>query len=249
MLKVDTYPDYPPEEGCYIRGNDRSPVAVLIILKWDQDKVPPEIEALVRAGAESGAALSGTLQTENIGLEKVICNIVSNPNIRYLVMGGPESPGHLIGDVIRALFENGVDEKQRILGTESPHPFLYNITHEMTERFRAQLTLVDLQFQQDPDLVRKAVWSCYQEKPVEFMGYQLYDKGAYPEAPLSGKITWKILQPYWEPEDEKQREAKRKAQDLMERIKQRNAERARESAKRSGAERGGERNRTDSPGV
>ena len=63
MLKVDTHPDYPPEEGCYIRGNDRSPVAVLIILKWDQDKVPPEIEKLVRVGAESGAALSGTDRT------------------------------------------------------------------------------------------------------------------------------------------------------------------------------------------
>jgi len=229
MFKAETHPDYPPEEGCYIRGNDRSPVAVLIILKWDQDKMPPEIERLVRAGAESGAALSGTLQTENIGLEKVICNVVSNPNIRYLVMGGPESPGHLIGDVIRALFENGVDDKQRITGTESPHPFLFNISREMIERFRDQLTLVDLQFQQDPDLVRKAVWSCYQEEPVEFMGQQLYDPGAYPEAPLNGTITWKILQPYWEPEDEKQAEAKRKALDLMERIKQRNAERQKES--------------------
>jgi len=240
MFKADTHPNYPPEEGCYIRGNDRSPVAVLIILKWDQDKVPPEIERLVRAGAESGAALSGTLQTENIGLEKVICNVVSNPNIRYLVMGGPESPGHLIGDVIRALFENGVDDKQRIIGTESPHPFLFNISREMIERFRAQLTLVDLQFQGEPDLVRNAVWSCYQEEPVEFMGYQLYDTGAYPEPPISGTITWNILQPYWEPEDEQQREAKHKAQELMERIKQRNLERTREDRGESSINRGEE---------
>jgi len=232
MLKVDTHPDYPPEEGCYIRGNDRSPVAVLIILRWEQDKVPPEIERLVRVGAESGAALSGTLQTENIGLEKVICNVVSNPNIRYLVMGGPESEGHLTGEAIKALFDNGVDEKQRIIGTESPHPFLYNISREMIERFREQLTLVDLQFQGDPELVRKAVWSCYQEEPVEFMGYSLYDTGAYPEPPLSGKITWKILQPYWEPEDEGQREAKRRAQDLMEKIKQRNVDRKRADGSR-----------------
>ena len=229
MNKVEPHEDYPPEEGCYIRGNDRSPVAVLIILKWDQDKVPPEIESLVRAGAESGAALSGTLQTENIGLEKVICNVVSNTNIRYLVMGGPESPGHLIGDVIRALFDNGVDDKQRIIGTDSPHPFLFNISREMIERFRSQITLVDLQFQGDPNLVRKAVWSCYQEEPVEFLGYRLYDVGAYSEPPMSGTIMWKILQPYWEPEDEAQREAKQKALDLMEWIKQKNLERATEA--------------------
>jgi hypothetical protein len=128
-----------------------------------------------------------------------------------------------------ALFEKGVDEKQRIIGTESPHPFHFNISREMIERFRRQLTLVDLQFQQDPDLVRKAVWSCYQEEPVEFMGYELYDVGACPEPSMSGTITWKILQPYWEPEDEKQAEAKQKAQALMERIRQRNVERVRES--------------------
>ena len=74
--------NYPPEEGCFLRGNDNSPVAVVVILKWHREKTPPEIESLVRAGIESSAALSGTLQTENIGLEKVICNIIANPNIR-----------------------------------------------------------------------------------------------------------------------------------------------------------------------
>ena len=221
MLKVDPHPDYPPEEGCYIRGNDRSPVAVCIILKWDQDKVPPEIEALVRAGAESGAALSGTLQTENIGLEKVICNIVSNPNIRYLVLGGPESEGHLTGEAIKALFENGVDDKKRIIGTESPHPFLFNISNEMIERFLEQLTLVDLQFQGDPNLVRNAVWACYQEEPVEFMGQELHDVGALDKPPLSGKITWRVTQPWSEPLDEKEREAKKKAEELMDKIRDR----------------------------
>lgn len=81
----------------------------------------------MRAGAESGAALSGTLQTENIGLEKMICNVVANPNIRYLILGGPESEGHLTGDAVKALIANGVDEKKRIIGTESPHPFLFSI--------------------------------------------------------------------------------------------------------------------------
>jgi tetrahydromethanopterin S-methyltransferase subunit A len=57
--------------------------------------IPPEIEILVRTGIESGAALSGTIQTENIGFEKVVCNIVANPNIRYMIVGGPESEGHL----------------------------------------------------------------------------------------------------------------------------------------------------------
>jgi 3-hydroxyisobutyrate dehydrogenase len=61
MLKVTRHPDYPPEEGRYVRGNDASPVAVAIILNHDADKIPPEIEILVRAGIESGAALSASV--------------------------------------------------------------------------------------------------------------------------------------------------------------------------------------------
>lgn len=136
MLKVKPHQDYPPEEGRYIRGNDASPVAVAIILNCEADKIPLELTKLVRVGAESGAALSGTVQTENIGFEKIVCNIVANPNIRYLILGGPESEGHLTGEALKALMQNGIDNKKRIIGTNSPHPFLYNIPVEFVERFR-----------------------------------------------------------------------------------------------------------------
>ena len=219
MLKVDTHPDYPPEEGRYIRGNDASPVAVAIILCSDADKIPSEIENLVRAGIESGAALSGTVQTENIGFEKIICNIVANPNIRYLILGGPESEGHLTGEALKALLHNGVDEKARIRGTASPHPFLYNLPIEFIDRFRKQLSLIDLQFEGDPDVIRKAVWACYQEKPVQFREYLLYDPGALPELPLSGKITMRVTQPWIVPPDDKEQEAVKKAKELMAMLK------------------------------
>jgi tetrahydromethanopterin S-methyltransferase subunit A len=224
MLKVKPHPDYPPEEGRYLRGNDFSPVAVAIILNCDADKIPPELEKLVRAGIESGAALAGTVQTENIGFEKIVCNIVANPNIRYLVLGGPESEGHLTGEAMKALIRNGVDEKKRIIATSAPHPFLFNLPMEMIDRFRKQLSLIDLQFEAAPDVIRKAVWSCYQEQPVEFRGYSLYDPGAYPEPPLSGRITWRVTNPWVGPLDEKEVEAQQKARELMERLKAREAQ-------------------------
>jgi tetrahydromethanopterin S-methyltransferase subunit A len=224
MLKVKPHPDYPPEEGRYLRGNDFSPVAVAIILNCDADKIPPEIEKLVRAGIESGAALAGTVQTENIGFEKIVCNIVANPNMRYLILGGPESEGHLTGEAMKALIQNGVDEKKRIIATSAPHPFLFNLPMEMIDRFRKQLSLIDLQFEADPDVIRKAVWSCYQEQPVEFRGYSLYDPGAYPEPPLSGRITWRVTNPWVGPLDEKEVEAQQKARELMERLKAREAQ-------------------------
>ena len=225
MRKVEPDSSYPPEEGRYLRGNDFSPVAVAIILNTEADKIPRVIEQLVRVGLESGAALSGTVQTPNIGLEKMICNITANPNIRYLIVGGPESEGHLTGEALKALHANGVDEKKRIIGTAAPYPVLYNISVEMIERFRRQVTLIDLQFEGDPEVIRQAVCACFQEQPVEFRGMSLYDPGAFDEPPLSGTITWRVTKPWCEPEDDEQRQALMKAQALMAQLKERAAHR------------------------
>jgi tetrahydromethanopterin S-methyltransferase subunit A len=219
MLKVKPHPEYPPEEGRYLRGNDFSPIAVVIILNTDADKIPPEIERLVRVGVEAGAAISGTVQTANIGIEKIICNIVSNTNIRYLILGGPETEGHRTGEAIKALFSNGVDGKKRIIGTDALSPTLYNVPVDFIERFRDQVTLVDCQFKRE-EFLRQAIQACYQEAPVKFGGYSLHDPGAYPEPPLSGKLTWAVTKPWAEPEDEKERLAKQKMLDLIARMKE-----------------------------
>lgn len=210
---------YPPEEGCYLRGNDYSPVAVVVILRWERENTPPSIEELVRVAAESGAALAGTLQTENIGLEKVICNVVSNPNIRFLIVCGPESPGHLVGDAVLSLKANGIDDQRRIVGAKALTPCLFNIPSEFVDRFRKQVTVLDLVNEGSPEVLRRAVWSCYQEQPTPFGDCVLCDPGAYPEPPLSGKITWRATKPEREPRDDQQRAKIDKARDLMERIK------------------------------
>jgi tetrahydromethanopterin S-methyltransferase subunit A len=220
MLKVEPASSYPPEEGRYLRGNDYSPVAVAVILVYDQEKVPPDIENLVRVGLESGAALSGTIQTENIGIEKLICNIVANPNIRYLVIFGPESPGHRTGDALLTLLENGVDARRRVIGAQALTPYLFNLPLEFIARFRQQVRMINLLDEGDPDLLRQAVWSCYQEEPTSFQNCTLFDPGAYPEGPLSGRLTWRVTRPQAEPKDEGERQQRERLRDLMARMKQ-----------------------------
>jgi len=217
--KANTADGYPPEEGCYLRGNDYSPVAVVVILRWEREKIPSSIEQLVRVAGESGAALAGTLQTENVGLEKVICNVVANPNIRFLIVCGPETPGHLVGDAILSLHNNGIDQAKRIVGAKAPTPYLFNIPANYVDRFRSQVTVIDLVDEGSPEVLRQAVWSCYQEDPTDFHHYTLCDPGAYPEPSLSGKITWKISDPQRQPKTEEQREKQEEAQELMERIR------------------------------
>ncbi len=207
IRKVDPPPEYPPEEGRYLRGNDYSPVAVVAILDTYDFKIPPELLKLVEVAVESGAALAGTLQTENIGIEKIVANVVANPNIRYIVLCWRESHGHLPADALINLVKNGVakDKRRTIIGARAPTPYLPNISMEAIERFRKQVTIVNLISEDDPkrgmdpENVKKAVWACIQEKPTEFMGYTLYDPGAWPEPPICQKITVKITEP-WRPE-------------------------------------------------
>ncbi len=235
MLKTEPSPDYPPEEGHYLRGNDFSPVAVVVILIYDYDKIPKEIEQLVRVGVESGAALSGTIQTENIGIEKMVCNVIANPNIRYLIVTGPESPGHSTGEAIKALVKKGIDSRKRILGTVAPTPYLFNLSNEYIERFRSQiLEVVDLLNKGTPELLRQAVWSCYQEAPTQFQDYTLYDIGAYPEGPISAKLTWRVTNPVAEPKDNEERRQKEELQRKMEMIKKKIEERKRQRPGKGG---------------
>ncbi|MEI6564973.1 MAG: tetrahydromethanopterin S-methyltransferase subunit A [bacterium] len=218
MIKVTPHPNYPAEAGRYIRGNDASPVALAIVLNTDEDKIPPDLERLVRVGVENGAALAGTVQTPNIGFEKIICNIVGNPNIRYLVLGGPESPGHHTGASLKALFANGVDDRKRIVGTDAAHAVLHNIPAEFILRLLQQVTLIDLQFEPDQQ-IREAVRACYQEQPVSFRGYSLWDPGPFPAPPLDGQITWRVTQPWSEPDNDAERAALARAKALMEKLK------------------------------
>ena len=205
-MKVKPADGYPPEEGRYLRGNDFSPVAVCAILAAFDSAIPPELNEMVVAGVDAGAAISGMLQTENIGLEKIVCNVAANPNIRYIVLCGRESPGHLPGETLLALRENGVDENKQIIGSEAPTPYLHNIPLELIDRFRSQVAcIINLLCQPgekdkkqpglDYHMIEKAVWSCIQEEPVPFLDYTLYDVGAYPEPPIFYRIASKLAEP------------------------------------------------------
>jgi len=122
---------------------------------------------------------------------------------------------------VKALILTGVDANRRIIGTNAPAPFLLNVPIEYIERFRKQLSLVDLEFRADPSIVEGAVRACCQEKPSIFCGYSLYDTGSYPAAPFSGVITWRVPQPWTEPTDEEEITARKKVEELKERLKRR----------------------------
>lgn len=90
-----------------------------------------------------GAAIYGPCKTENLGVEKIVANLISNSNLRYLLICGPESKGHLPGDAILALHRNGIDDNGRIVGSKGAIPFIQNLPAEAVARFQEQVEIVD----------------------------------------------------------------------------------------------------------
>jgi tetrahydromethanopterin S-methyltransferase subunit A len=88
-------------------------------------------------------AIYGHLKTENIGIEKIIANVISNPHIRYLVICGEDIRGHRSGSSLRALHKNGVDQKHKIIDAPGVIPYIENLDQEAIERFQQQIEVVD----------------------------------------------------------------------------------------------------------
>ncbi|MCI0497244.1 MAG: hypothetical protein L0Z54_03005 [Thermoplasmata archaeon] len=89
-------------------------------------------------------AIWGEVRTENIGVEKVVANCISNPNIRFLVLWGEDVRGHRSGDTLLALGRNGVDEGRRVAGSKGALPFIENLPPEAISRFREQVEVIDM---------------------------------------------------------------------------------------------------------
>jgi tetrahydromethanopterin S-methyltransferase subunit A len=103
-----------------------------------------ELAEQVADSAPDGLCIVGKVETENIGIEKIIKNIISNPGISYLICAGNEPPKHLTGATLMALFEHGVDEQHRVINSPGMRPVLPNTSHEEIETFRKQVVPVDM---------------------------------------------------------------------------------------------------------
>jgi tetrahydromethanopterin S-methyltransferase subunit A len=149
---------WPPVRGDYQVGDPNAGVAVVTLAS----PLFPE-----------GAAISGQCKTENLGVEKIVANVISNSNIRILLLCGVESKGHMPGNTIIALHKNGIDEQGRIIGSQGAIPFIQNLPPEAIERFQEQVMIIDCIGQEDIAKIEKLIFRysllCepYPEKPFQ----------------------------------------------------------------------------------
>ena len=120
-----------PWRGEFTIGSLESPIAISTLasqMKFPKDKV----------------GIWGHMKTENLGIEKVVANVISNPKLRVLIVCGEEVLGHRSGHSLLSLYKNGFDENGKIIGARGAVPFIENIDGEAVKRFQEQVEIIDM---------------------------------------------------------------------------------------------------------
>ena len=152
---------WPPLPGDYSVVRYRAPVAVCVL----------NSESAAKSLAErkpDGLAIVGTMHTENLGIERVIKNTLTNPHIRFILLCGEDTQqavGHLPGQSFESLFRNGLDGRGLIIGARGKRPVLKNVSREEVQAFLEQVELVSMIGEEDPEKVSDCVRSCAQRSP------------------------------------------------------------------------------------
>lgn len=146
--------EYYPWGGEYTVYKANSCVAVVIL---NIEYTPPD-----------KVAIFGPLKTENIGIEKIVANVISNPNIRFLVVCGEDIRGHRSGSSIVALNKNGIDDQNRIIDAPGAIPYIENIDKKAIDRFQSQIEIIDLIGEKNKDIIDYSINKCIMQSPPCF---------------------------------------------------------------------------------
>jgi len=156
---------WPPYAGDYTVVKYNASVAVCTLT--DDSLMKSILDA-----SSPGLSIVGTLQTENLGIERIIRNVLANPNIRFVIVCGTDSRqevGHLPGQSLVALHRFGLDGDMRIRRAEGKRPRLRNLTLDAVEHFRDTVEVLDMVGNSNLPEILIAIDQCVQRdsRPAE----------------------------------------------------------------------------------
>jgi tetrahydromethanopterin S-methyltransferase subunit A len=147
---------WPVVKGEYDVGDAKSPVAVATC--GSHFNLFP---------IKAGASISGPFKTENLGIEKIVANIISNPNIRTVIVCGSEVKGHISGDALISLYKYGLKDG-RIINAKGAIPYIENLDANAVKRFQEQVQLVEMVDVEDEAKITAAIKDAIAKDPGAF---------------------------------------------------------------------------------
>lgn len=144
---------WPPVAGDFVLGSAQSPVAVCTLASRS---LLPKLEG------QPEIAIAGRVYTENVGIEKMLQNLLANPRLRSLIVCGRESR-HRVGQAILSLHRNGLDPVTRVIrGATGPEPVLASLALEDVAAFQQRIEVIDLIGEQDVGRILERARPCGQ---------------------------------------------------------------------------------------
>jgi len=134
--KEDKWPPVAGEYFVFCKGVT-CPVAVSTLASIELAEILANIKP-------KGLCIVGKTETENIGIDKIIKNTITNPAIRFLIVAGKDPEGHHSGKTLLALSENGVDDNMKVIGSSGKRPILKNVSFSEVETFRRQVQVINI---------------------------------------------------------------------------------------------------------
>ncbi len=145
-----------------IKGNAQSPVAICTLSSQEL------LKKLRESPIAQQVAMIGPLETENLGIERMLTTLLRAPRIRWLVLCGEEARGRYQGQALHALFEEGLNEDASIRGARSRRARLPGLSAAQVDAARRQVRLRDLLGTQDLDRISATVAECLADDPGPF---------------------------------------------------------------------------------
>ncbi|MCD6569914.1 MAG: DUF4346 domain-containing protein [Deltaproteobacteria bacterium] len=152
--------NWPFVPGSYFVLDSSAPVAVSTLAS-------PKLAQDLKEFDPMGLCIVGKTETENVGIEKVVKNVITNPAIRFLVVAGQDSPRHWSGKTFLALSEYGINEEKRVIESPGRHPILKNISLPEIEAFRKQVQVVDMIGCEDRNKLRRKIKELSRQAPLD----------------------------------------------------------------------------------
>ncbi len=149
----DRVPGWPPLPGNFRLLDAAGDVAVCALTS--ERLIAPLI-----ASCPARVAIIGSVYTENLGLERMITNVLANPNITTLLVCGADSHqriGHLPGQSFLSLIANGLDEQGRIIGAQGRRPVIKNVARDAVDAFRNEIAVLDRIGAEDVSSIQRAI--------------------------------------------------------------------------------------------
>lgn len=117
-------------------SNGNSSIAICTLSSIDM------LEQISKSELMNKVALAARLLSENKGIDTLIKYVLEHKKIKYIILCGKDTKGHLPGQALLALQKDGIDINGRIIGAKGKDPVL-DLTKDEIAEFRKHVTIVD----------------------------------------------------------------------------------------------------------